>query len=501
MHRPFRRCATCGNRRTWVGRRPIGGNWYADICLANLAVCNSRAVSTLPSDLLQAVAERSGRIALIIGAGCSLDAPTSLSLGSEYSLDAHRKLLADGVLEPGDCDTPWDLSALASCVHAKTGGQTPLVTRLPLAAFRHALPNTGYLTVVALLREGAIDSVLTLNFDLALSKGVADLSGHEISMITGPGVTSQFSAGSVIYLHRSVEENDLEQWILTSEALNAGWQDTWQEVIAARSLSCPVVVFAGLGSRAAVLTATVAKIKLSLSNGQHHEFLVDPSQDSEFKAELALPPSAHIQLGWCEFMNELGSRVVEELVHLLDGAARHMCDANQWDVPGRSLEVVLAALGAFDLVRFGKNRARWLLADEMYTPDDQYGRAHVADLILGLAEVLRDASDHLSFDRDGLAVVEANDGGAQIRVKLASGNGVLRWPALEAKLIAKSAADEASPDVVLVAGVDGTRPESGPPVDLMGELEEGDLVAGPIPARLVHVDEVRADPSIIWELV
>jgi len=458
-------------------------------------------VPILPSDLLQAAAERGGRIALVIGAGCSLEAPTSLSLASAYSLEAHRKLVADGILDSADCATPGDLSALASCVHAKTGGQTALVTRLPLAAFRHALPNSGYLTAVALLREGAIDSVLTLNFDLALSKGVADLSGHEISTITGPGVTGQVSAGSVIYLHRSVEENDFEQWILTSEALNAGWQDSWQEVVAARSLSCPVVVFAGLGSKAAVLTATVSKIKASLSNGQHHEFVVDPGQDSEFKAELALPPSAHIQLGWGEFMNQLGDRVVEELVHLLDGAARAVCDANQWDDPGESLEVVLAAIGNFDVVRFGRNRARWLLADEMYSPDDHYRRAHVADLLLGLSEILRDANNSLSFDRDGLAVIDANDGGSQIRVKLASGNGVLRWSALEAKLIATSSADEAAPDVVLVAGVEGTRPANGPPLDLIGGLEEGDLVAGPIRAHFVHVDEVRADPSIIRELV
>ncbi len=58
----------------------------------------------LPSELLHAVAERAGRIALVVGAGCSLEPPTGLQLATTYSLDVYRQLVHDGLLTEGECD-------------------------------------------------------------------------------------------------------------------------------------------------------------------------------------------------------------------------------------------------------------------------------------------------------------------------------------------------------------------------------------------------------------
>src|SRR4051794_2729105 len=115
----------------------------------------------LPAELLRAVSERSGRIALIVGAGCSLEQPTGLELSRVYAQRAHDRLVLDGVLAPGDCDDPTDLSAVAKAVFDRTGSQIDLVRRLPRNEFRLARPNTGYLTAAALLREGVISAVLT----------------------------------------------------------------------------------------------------------------------------------------------------------------------------------------------------------------------------------------------------------------------------------------------------------------------------------------------------
>ncbi len=71
----------------------------------------STSEPTLPPDLVLAVAERRGRIALVIGAGCSLEYPTDLKLSSFYSADVHRRLLEEGVLQPGDCPKPEDRRA------------------------------------------------------------------------------------------------------------------------------------------------------------------------------------------------------------------------------------------------------------------------------------------------------------------------------------------------------------------------------------------------------
>lgn len=55
-------------------------------------------VTSLPSPLLHAVGERKRRIALVLGAGCSLEHQTNLKLASVYSQEAHDKLMRDGDL-------------------------------------------------------------------------------------------------------------------------------------------------------------------------------------------------------------------------------------------------------------------------------------------------------------------------------------------------------------------------------------------------------------------
>src|SRR4051812_48950347 len=116
----------------------------------------------LPTELLQAVsAEEGGKIALVIGAGCSFEAPTSLPFSKGLSEDAHRQLIENGVLAEGECPDPSDLSKVADAVYAKTGSQAALVSVLPLARFENAAPNDGYDLAVALLREHAVSDVMT----------------------------------------------------------------------------------------------------------------------------------------------------------------------------------------------------------------------------------------------------------------------------------------------------------------------------------------------------
>src|SRR4051794_37766300 len=98
-----------------------------------------------PPELLRAVADQRGLVVLVVGAGCSLDPPTGLELSRVYAAAANRRLELDGVLDPGECPDPNDLSAVASAVHSKTGSQAAVVERLPRAAFRDARANDGYL--------------------------------------------------------------------------------------------------------------------------------------------------------------------------------------------------------------------------------------------------------------------------------------------------------------------------------------------------------------------
>src|SRR5258708_38884426 len=94
-------------------------------------------------------------------------------MARECAEPAHAALVRDGVLAQGECANPSDLSAVADAVWRKSGRQRDLVERLPLAKFRHSEPNAGYLFAAALLRERAIASIVTLNFDMTMSHGLA----------------------------------------------------------------------------------------------------------------------------------------------------------------------------------------------------------------------------------------------------------------------------------------------------------------------------------------
>src|SRR5207247_1632711 len=128
----------------------------------------------IPAALLEAISHPAGgRVVLVLGAGCSFEAPTSLPLSRQCAEDAHARLTEDNILAPGDCSSPGDLSAVADAVWAVRHRQRDLVERLPVDAFRSAEPNEGYILAAALLYERALNSVMTLNFDLAMSHAMA----------------------------------------------------------------------------------------------------------------------------------------------------------------------------------------------------------------------------------------------------------------------------------------------------------------------------------------
>lgn len=113
---------------------------------------------TIPVDLLTAIsASGGGQVALVLGAGCSFEAPTSMPLAWKCATDAHRKLVDNGVLADGECDDPSDLSKLADLVKSKNNDkQERLVQCLPYKEFKTAAANEGHKIAAALLLEGAV---------------------------------------------------------------------------------------------------------------------------------------------------------------------------------------------------------------------------------------------------------------------------------------------------------------------------------------------------------
>ena len=286
----------------------------------------------LPPEVLEAVsAPGGGRISLVIGAGCSLEAPTSIPLARQCSKECHDRLVANGVLAEGDCEDPSNLSLLADTLFVKLGTQATLVRLLRDYGLKTASPNEGHKLTAALLREGAIGSVLTLNFDLALSTAIADLGdGGVIGIIDRPEDLLQAKRFNLYYLHRNANEADLDLWILRTDALETAWRNTWQDVVTAKVLATPVVVFAGLGSAADVLIESSKHIRSAIPQSAL-TYQIDPGEadTSAFFRALELDVTYFVKGTWVEFMYALSQRLVSAHAALLKSSALDMVAREQ----------------------------------------------------------------------------------------------------------------------------------------------------------------------------
>lgn len=455
-----------------------------------------------PAPLLRAVAERRGRIVLVLGAGCSHEEPTGLSLARVYSEDVHRQLVEDGLLASGECSNPSDLSALSTAVYARHGSQRAVVERLPLASFRLAAPNDGYLIAAALLREGAVSAVLTLNFDLAMTNALIALGATEVTVVPGPEYAGQMGAAAVIYLHRNVDEPDSDSWILRVEALNDQWRGKWEEVVASRVMASPVVVFAGLGSPAAVLTETLKRVRAAVVDHQQAVFVVDPFSATTFQDELDLAPEAHVQAGWGQFMARLALRLSNEMQVTFESACRGLCEAHVWTGEEASIPELAGRLHSVGLVALGRIRATWLIDRKAYARDDER-RELVADLLLGVGLAERATGTKARFLDDGVVQLYRDRQlvGALLPV---SGGGVLRWAALEPRVLRalEQADGRHRLDFALVSGASGPINRAvAPPVDLLDGDSDWDIVSGNDGPAVIVVDDLRADPSLVERFV
>lgn len=431
----------------------------------------------------------------MLGAGCSLEPPTSLKLADEYAREAHRSLVADGVLEEGDCEDPSDLSLLASAVYEKRGRQSELVEKLPIAAFRLAQANDGYRIAAALLEEGAVGSVMTLNFDLAMTNALGWAGAHSVTEVPGPQALQRLGAKSVIYLHRNAEELDTERWILRVEALATEWQGQWEQLIANRVMASPVVVFVGLGSPAAVLTDTARR--LAAISEDLVALVVDPAPTSTFLADLSLEADRHIRAKWCDFMHHLGDRVLAEIRADLERVCRELRDENGWADDDASVSSLCDRYESLGILDAGELRSRWLSETRIYSPDDD--RRHlVADVLLAMGVVESATGAVAGFAKDGVVTFSRPDG-SQGRVLGLSGLGRARWSSIEPRisdLIARLPADRV-PQAVLVGAVTGPpRTDLTPPRDLVVGDDDDSILDPHDSPTVASIDDLRADPAI-----
>lgn len=455
----------------------------------------------LPANLLGAIAhEDGGRVVLVIGAGCSFEEPTGLPLASACAQEAHRRLVEDGILQEGDCPDPSDLSCLADAVKEAQGCQGPLVERMPRTRFRNAEPNEGHLLAAAMMRENAIKALLTLNFDLALSTALASLGNTEVMILTGPQDHDQMGAVNLVYLHRNVDAPP-EDWILSTDALETAWQGQWEEIVTAAMLTSPVTVFAGLGAPAAVLIESARKIRAAIPNGVN-AFHVDPGAagTSAFSVAIEVPEPHYIQLGWVDFMRCLATRLLAEHRNAVLNAALRVCGDE--GLGSENVDGLCDQLTELGLVDAGRLRARWLLEQTRYQPHRAVDPRYIATLLLGIRLIERALECSARLDACGLVAFEKDERHLGT-ILPASGRGLMGWLALEAKLkhLAHYSRSGETATAALVAGV-GPRPQDvSPPEDITSDMTEGSIVTGEGGFRILSVEELRADPTRVVEVI
>jgi hypothetical protein len=463
---------------------------------------------SLPAELLEAVSiPDGGKITLVVGAGCSLEEPTAIPLASQCSEECHARLVASGILNAGDCPEPWNLSCLADAVFEKTGGyQRPLVEQLSRHyRLKNAPPNEGHRLAAALLREGAITSVLTLNFDLALSTAISSMGGADrIAVIDGPQQLGDQKAYNLYYLHGNASAVDPETWVLRTEALTAEWRDHWRQVVATKVLASPVVVFAGLGSPADVLIETVRLIHQAMPTGTQ-AYQVDPGDrnSSAFFEALALDASRYVQATWCDFMVDLSHRLVLEHLARLAAAAGRLTQRDQ--LPPESLDPLIQRITAMGLLRLGQLRANWLLESNDYLPDEPFTRDLVADLLLAVALIARNSNCSAVIFEDGVVELR-RDNRILAALIFASGRGVRGRIDMEAQIAKRQRRLRGRPTPPTVAVVTATRDSSSmavvsPPADVLRGDQPESIVLGTTALPLLHVSALRDDSSLLERLV
>lgn len=450
-------------------------------------------VESVPPALLAAVsAEPGGRLVLVIGAGASIEPPTCLESGAAYAEEAHQGLVDDHILEVGDCADPRDLSLVADAVHTKTGSQIALTDRLPRHKWRLAAPNDGHLAAAALLIEGAVRAVVTLNYDLAMQTALSELGGASaVTVCRGPEDYAEASGRTLFYLHRSVEA-PAEQWVLRAADLDSAWQGAWEELVASGTLSAPVTLFAGLGSPAAVLTHTVTRLA---AIGHSQYFYADPYPVNRFVESMRNNLEAVVRIGWCALMIELSERVAAAQSHRLLTASIRRC--TEVALPDSMARAGIVVLSGLDLVALGRLRGAWLLDRRPYLADtDETTRVRLADLLAAIGAIATAFGSDPGVGAD--YSVQVGTGPGAIAFHCAHAAGVHSWPAVQENLRRRLRRTPGRVNrSVLVGGITDLEETLVP--DLVRGEDELDLIRGPetftrVTLTEAHVLAVR-DPA------
>jgi hypothetical protein len=416
-------------------------------------------------------------------------------LARELSAEAHRKLVHEGVLNAGECADPADLAGLATLVFQRTGSQAALIREFPVDRMRTARANEGYRVLIALMLEGAVSHVLSLNFDLAAQNAAVEL-GETVTIIDRPDTRIPMMK-TVVHLHGSVNSAS-DDWILRTEVINNEWKARWQEVVARQILAAPNLVFVGLGSAAPVLSETVTMIAAAI--GQQKAFYqadVGEHAHNDFAQQLNVSEDRYIRGSWCEVMSRLATHLAEEQAHTLTTNGAAILKANgASDAELTAFREIANRLSRVTLLGLGRFRANAQLSlISKYLPRTQQDEEWTAFALKALAGISAETGLTAMPVSTGMWHLK-NGNRLQAQVLIVTGRGTHRMSALEAAIrnLSRAIREETGmgPDIVLVGSVipDVHLGNVSAPSDIVdGEENVADIITGPRSPCILSVDD------------
>ena len=305
---------------------------------------------------------------------------------------------------------------------------------------------------------------------------------------------------TLVYLHGNVNSS-ADEMVLREEVINADWCGRWQQIVAQQILSAPTILFAGLGSAAPVLSATMTMIEKALG-GAKTIYQADTAAyaGNVFAQQLGVPEDHYVRASWSEVLAALAKRVAAEQVHalkvngdaiLLENLAREV-ERNQFAVlADRHASLPLLALGKLRaFARLDPNR--------FYAPHHADDDQMMAEPMLRLAQMCAELGFEAEPAQCGTWTLRRN-GRVAAQLVLAAGRGVRRLEALapRALQICDYIAEHGAtgPDFVLVGGVlPGNAALAH--ADIIADDDPADLIAGPIAPPVISAD----DPDLVGRI-
>jgi hypothetical protein len=274
---------------------------------------------TIPSKLIDQMLE--GRVLFFVGAGCSMDEPSSLPSAWQLAQKSIKPRLTGtlaGRIEEIEIETGNKLGIedIAQLFLESDGNLDRFNRLLPRQQWLGAVHHQGHEVLAELWAEGLIEDIVTTNMDALIEAGFKASTGIEPNVYTqSRHFQDRPAAPRVFKIHGCLRDEATMIWA-RSHLESDQWQHDWARVLMEHEvLRCSTIVYIGYATNLKYLSNILAR-----ANKKPAAFIVNPcdwqqlqAKAPEFMKITGLQPEEHIKAGAKAFLSELRERIIRDL--------------------------------------------------------------------------------------------------------------------------------------------------------------------------------------------